>query len=206
MEKVSVINWSNEEVQKIDLNPEIFSQPIREDILHRVVNWQLSKARSGCHKSKQRNEVSGSTRKIYKQKGTGGARHGSIKAPIFVGGGVVFGPVVRSHEYKLNKKLRKLGLKVALSARQQEGVIKFLDKATLNSYKTADFKQMIDKANLQKVLIIDGEFDQNLINASSNMHCVDLLLVDGLNVLSLLKAKNILITLRGLQAINERLS
>ena len=97
-------NWENEEVDKFTLNPKTFGLDIRKDILHRVVHWQLSKARSGCHKTKQRNEVSGSTRKIYKQKGTGQARHGSIKAPIFVGGGTTFGPINHSHEYQLNKK------------------------------------------------------------------------------------------------------
>ena len=109
--QVEVFNWDNQVVAQSTLDSEIFGLPTRRDIISSVIEWQRAKARAGTHSTKTRENVSGSTRKIYKQKGGGRARHGSIKAPIFIGGGITFGPLPRSHEFKLNKKLRKLGLK-----------------------------------------------------------------------------------------------
>src|SRR4051812_21941001 len=117
--KVKVITWDKEVVGEIMLNEAIFGCDERKDILHQVVNWQLARRRLGTHQTKGRSDVQGSTRKIYKQKGTGRARHGGIRAPQFRGGGIVFGPHVRDHGFKLNKKLRALALKIALSTKVQ---------------------------------------------------------------------------------------
>lgn len=205
MNDIIVKNWDNDEVEKFQLNMNIFGLELRKDILHKVVQWQLSKARLGCHKTKQRNEVAGSTRKIYRQKGTGQARHGSIKAPIFVGGGTVFGPVVRSHEYNLNKKVRQLGLKIALSYKYANNSIIVIDSLKLDSYKTAKFKEKINKLGLESALLIDSELDQNLICAAANIPNVDVLPVIGLNVYDILNHKILIISKDALSGIDTRL-
>ncbi|MDF3047863.1 MAG: ribosomal protein [Candidatus Midichloriaceae bacterium] len=204
MVETVIKNWDNKEVSKLKLSEEVFAQDIREDILHRVVQWQLSKARSGTHKTKQRNEVSGSTRKIYRQKGTGQARHGSIKAPIFVGGGTTFGPVVRSHEYSLNKKIRILGLKVALSLKCLENSIIVLDSAKLDSYKTSGLSGKLKGLNASSALIVDVELDQNLVNSSANIPYVDVIPLGGLNVYDILRHQTLLISKEAVDAIEKR--
>ena len=127
--KLTVRNLDNEEIGDIDLAEEVFGLPIRRDILARVVNWQLAKRRAGTHKTKGISEIQGTTKKPYKQKGTGRARQGSLRSPQFRGGAVIFGPVVRSHEFSLQKKVRKLGLKTALSSKQREGKLIVIDAA-----------------------------------------------------------------------------
>lgn len=206
MAEIIIRNWKDDEVGKLQLNSDIFGVSIREDILHRVVQWQLSKARLGCHKVKQRNEVNGSTRKIYRQKGTGQARHGSIKAPIFVGGGTVFGPVVRSHEYSLNKKVRKMGLKIALSAKASTNCILVIDSLKLESHKTCDFKKAINAFNNKSILIVDSIIDKNLNHASANIVGIDTLPVNGLNVYDILKHELLIISESALSDIEKRLA
>jgi large subunit ribosomal protein L4 len=206
MVEAVIKNWEDKEVGKLKLSEEVFAQEVREDILHRVVAWQLSKARSGCHKAKQRNEVSGSTRKIYRQKGTGQARHGSIKAPIFIGGGITFGPVVRSHGYSLNKKVRSLGLKVALSLKCQEKSIIVLDSIKLDSYKTANLQKKLDKLGITSGLIVDSELDQNLVSSSANIPNVDVLPLIGLNVYDILRHQTLVISKDAIDAIEKRLT
>src|ERR1700686_3912325 len=133
--KLTVRNLDNQEVGDIELAEEAFGLPVRRDILARVVNWQLAKRRSGTHKTKGISDISDTTKKPYKQKGTGRARQGSLRSPQFRGGAVIFGPVVRSHEFGLHKKVRKLVLKTALSAKQAEGKLVVLDKAAVDGPK-----------------------------------------------------------------------
>lgn len=199
-------NWENKEVGKVKLSADIFSQENRSDILHRVVQWQLAKRRLGCHQTKERNEVSGSTRKIYRQKGTGQARHGSIKAPIFIGGGITFGPHVRSHGYSLNKKVRTLGLKVALSLKCSEKSIIFLDSVKLDSYKTSGLEEKLKGFGVKSALIIDGELDQNLVSAAGNIVNIDVLPVAGLNVYDILRHQTIIVSKEAVDAIEKRLA
>src|SRR5277367_6482003 len=134
--KLTVRNLDNQEVGDIELADEVFGLPIRRDILARVVNWQLAKRRAGTHKTKGISEIQGTTKKPYKQKGTGRARQGSLRSPQFRGGAVIFGPVVRSHAFGLQKKVRRLALKTALSAKHAEGKLVVLDKAASDAPKT----------------------------------------------------------------------
>ena len=204
--QVVIKNIDNIEVGKIDLNESIFNSPSdRIDILHRVLQWQLSKARSGCHKTKERSEVAGSTRKIYRQKGTGQARHGAITAPIFVGGGIVFGPRVRSHEYKLNKKVKKLGLKVALSLKHSENSIILLDSIKLDEIKSSLLKDKLNKFGAKSVLIVDSLLNNNLIKSSANLKYVNVLPAKGLNVRDILKHDKIMLTKAAVDEIQARL-
>src|SRR3954465_13726350 len=134
--KLTVRNFADEEVGEIELADEVFGLPVRRDILARVVNWQLAKRRAGTHKAKGVSEISGTSKKPYKQKGPGRARQGSLRSPQFRGGAVIFGPVPRSHEFDLQKKVRRLGLKTALSAKQAEGKLVVIDTATVGEPKT----------------------------------------------------------------------
>src|SRR5215475_1395729 len=134
--KLSVTNLDNKQVGEIDLADEVFGLPVRKDILARAVNWQLNKRRRGTHKTKGISEIQGTTKKPYKQKGTGRARQGSLRSPQFRGGARIFGPVVRSHEFSLQKKVRKLGLKTALSSKQREGRLVVIDVAHADEAKT----------------------------------------------------------------------
>src|SRR5579883_1383278 len=144
--KLAIRDLDNQEVGQIDLADEIFGLPVRRDILARMVNWQLAKRRAGTHKTKGISDISGTTKKPYKQKGTGRARQGSLRSPQFRGGAVIFGPVVRSHEFGLQKKVRRLGLKSALSAKQAEGKLVVIDEAQVKDAKTkalgAQFKKL----------------------------------------------------------------
>ena len=204
--ELAVRNFDSKEVGKIVLNPEIFGLEVQTDILYRVIHWQLAKSRGGCHKTKQRAEVAYSTRKIYRQKGTGQARHGSRTAPIFIGGGVVFGPVVRSYEYSLNKKIRKLGLKNALSLKFREESIIVLENAKLETNKTAEFVQKVKSFDARSALIVDSEVGINLRNSSANIHNVNVLPVCGLNVYDILKHQKLIVSLDALKKIEERLA
>lgn len=204
--EVAVKNFDSQEVGKITLDQDIFGLEVQTDILYRVVHWQLAKRRSGCHKTKQRAEVAYSTRKIYRQKGTGQARHGSRKAPVFIGGGIVFGPVVRSHGYSLNKKIRKLGLRNALSLKFREGSIIVLENAKLERAKTAELVQKFKAFDAKSALIVDSEIDINLRNSSANIHNVNVLPVCGLNVYDILKHEKLVVSLDALKKIEERLA
>jgi large subunit ribosomal protein L4 len=199
-----VKNFDNKEVGAVELNDSIFGLEERQDILSRVVNWQLAKRRSGCHKTKQRSEVQGSTRKIYRQKGTGQARHGSIRAPIFRGGGIVFGPLVRSHEYKLNKNVRDLGLKTALSLKLKNNSIIILDHADIKSHKTADLSKQVGNFGEKSMLFIDVTPNDNLKRATANLYKIDVLPVIGINVLDILQHEKLILTVEALKKIEER--
>src|SRR4029077_3401413 len=152
--KLTVRNLDNQEVGDIELAEEVFGLPIRRDILARVVNWQLAKRRSGTHKTKGISEIQGTTKKPYKQKGTGRARAGSLRSPQFRGGATIFGPVVRSHAFGLQKKVRRLALKNALTAKQKDGKLVVLDKASLTGPKTRQLAKQFEALGWKSVLII----------------------------------------------------
>src|SRR5471030_2512841 len=151
--KLTVRNLDNQEVGDIELADAVFGLPVRCDILARVVNWQLAKRRAGTHKAKGVSDISGTSKKPYKQKGTGRARQGSLRSPQFRGGAVIFGPVVRSHAFDLQKKVRRLALKTALSSKQAEGKLIVLDAATLSEGKTKILGDRLAKFGWDSVLI-----------------------------------------------------
>lgn len=204
--KAEVTTLENKKAGTIELSDEVFGLPSRRDILHRVVNWQLAKRRAGTHKVKERGEIRGSTAKIWKQKGTGRARHSTRKVNIFRGGGVAHGPVVRSHEHKLPKKIRVLGLKTALSAKQAAGELLILESAQLESGKTKLLKNKIETMGVKSLLIIDGpEIDRNLQLAARNLPNVQILRSVGANVYDILRVQNLAITKSAVKSLEERL-
>src|ERR1700726_3525566 len=185
--KLAVRNLNNQEVGDIELADEVFGVPIRRDILARVVNWQLAKRRAGTHKTKGISEIQGTTRKPYKQKGTGRARQGSLRSPQFRGGATIFGPVVRSHEFDLPKKVRRLGLKTALSAKHDEGMLVVIDQATLAEPKTKALNAKLKALGWDSVLIIDADgVDEGFARAARNIPKVDVLPQRGANVYDIL--------------------
>jgi large subunit ribosomal protein L4 len=189
-----VRNLDNEEVGDIELAEEVFGLPVRRDILARVVNWQLAKRRAGTHKTKGISEISGTTKKPYKQKGTGRARQGSLRSPQFRGGAVIFGPVVRSHEFDLQKKVRRLGLKTALSAKQAEGKLIVIDAAAVDEPKTKALRARFDALGWESVLIIDGAVNENFARAARNLPKVDVLPEQGANVYDILRRDTLVLT------------
>ena len=206
--QVEVLNWSNQIVETQTLDETVFNVPTRTDIIHRVITWQRAKARAGTHKTKDRQEVSGSTRKIYKQKGTGRARHGAIKAPIFVGGGITFGPHPRSHEFTLNKKIRALGLRSILSTSLRGNKIIFMDSIEIEDSKTSLFTKRLQNLGIQsntKVLMIDTNISDNLKLSSANLYKVNVLPIIGINVMDILKHDKIIITIPAIVQLQNRL-
>jgi len=205
--KLDVIQLDGKAGGSIDLDDAIFGiEEIRADILQRCVVWQLAKRRAGSHKIKTRNEVARTGKKMYKQKGTGGARHGSRKAAQFVGGAKVFGPVVRSHEFDLPKKVRALALKHALSSKAKAGSLVVLETATAKDPKTAALKAQFEKIGLKNALVIAGsEVDKNFGLAARNIPFVDVLPNAGLNVYDVLRRDTLVLTRDAVEAINLRL-
>ena len=204
--KLDVIKLDGKKAGSIDLDEALFGLEPRADILHRVVRWQRAKAQAGTHSTLGRSEVSYSTKKIYRQKGTGGARHGSRKAPIFRKGGVAKGPQPRSHAHDLPKKFRALGLRHALSAKAKAGELVILDMATLAEAKTANLAKMATELGWKRVLIIDGaSVDANFALAARNLDGVDVLPTMGANVYDILKRDTLVITKAGIEALEARL-
>jgi large subunit ribosomal protein L4 len=191
---------------QIELSDAIFGiEEIRADILQRCVVWQLAKRRAGTHKIKTRNEVARTGKKMYKQKGTGGARHGSRKAAQFVGGAKTHGPVVRSHAIDLPKKVRALALRHALSSKAKAGSLIVLDSANLAEPKTAALRQKIDNLGLKNALVIAGpEVDANLKLAARNIPHLDVLPNIGLNVYDVLRHETLVLTRAAVEAIEAR--
>ncbi len=203
--KLDVIKLDGGKAGTVDLGEDIFGLEPRADILHRVVRWQRNNAQAGTHKVKTRSEVSYSTKKIYRQKGTGGARHGARSAPIFRGGGVYKGPVVRSHGHDLTKKFRKLGLKHALSAKMAAGELVIIEDAATDG-KTAALAKMVKNLGWKRVLVIDGaEANANFLKASRNIEGLDILPTIGANVYDILKRDTLVITKAGIEALEARL-
>src|SRR6185312_6112365 len=204
--KLKVHDLDNKEVGDIELADEVFGLPVRSDILARVVNWQLAKRRAGTHKAKGISDISGTTAKPYKQKGTGRARQGSRRSPQFRGGAVIFGPVVRSHEFGLQKKVRRLGLKTALSAKQAEGKLIVIDAATIAEAKTKALRAQFETLGWASVLIIDGAaVDEGFAKAARNLPKVDVLPQQGANVYDILRRDTLVLTREAAQLLEARL-
>lgn len=202
--KLDVIDLSTSIVEEnIEVSDDIFGQEIRLDILHKMVTWQLAKSRCGDHSTKGVAQISGSTRKIYNQKGGGRARHGSNRAPQFRGGAVIFGPHTRSHEFKLNKKFRKLALKVALSLKYGDGGV-LVSKDLKVPAKTSEFQSLLKNLNSKSVLIVDVSVDKKSWVAVHNLKNCRVLPVVGLNVLDVLKAEKVLFTVDAVKGIGDR--
>ena len=206
--KLPVTNLDAGSAGEIELPDAIFGlTEIRGDILQRCVTWQLAKRRAGTHKIKTRNEVARTGKKMYKQKGTGGARHGSRKAAQFVGGAKVFGPINRSHEIDLPKKIRALALRHALSSKAKSGSLMVLDVATVAEPKTAALRARFDALGLKNALVIAGpEVDANLKLAARNIPLVDVLPDAGLNVYDVLRRDTLVLTRAAVEAIAIRFS
>src|SRR5690348_6239375 len=189
----------------VQLSDEIFGLDPRKDIIQRCVQWQLNKRQAGTHKTQGRADVWRTGKKMYKQKGTGSARHGSARVPQFRGGGRAFGPVVRSHATDLPKKVRALGLKHALSSKAKDGGIIVLDKATLKDTKTKALAKQFGKLGLENALIIDGsEIEANFRAAARNIPNIDVLPVQGINVYDILRRKTLVLTKAALDALEAR--
>jgi len=189
----------------VELSEAIFGLDPRHDSLHRVVQWQLNKRQQGTHQAKTRAEVAPTTKKMYRQKGTGGARHGSRKPGLFVGGGKAFGPRFRSHETALNKKVRALGLKHALSTKVKASELIIVDKAELAEAKTKSVKAVFEKLGLVNALIIDGAvLNEGFAKAARNIPNIDVLPIQGINVYDILRRKNLVLTKAAVEALEAR--
>ena len=203
--KLKVIKMDGASAGSVELVDEIFGLDPRVDILHRVVRWQRNKAQAGTHKVKTRSETSYSRKKIYRQKGTGGARHGDRNAPIFRKGGVYKGPTPRSHAHDLPKKVRTLGLKHALSAKAKEGALVVLDKATASG-KTSELAKQVKELGWKRALVIDGvEVNGEFAQAARNIEGLDILPTIGANVYDILKRDTLVLTKAGVEALEARL-
>lgn len=204
--QVPIKTLDNAEAGTAELPDAIFAAAPRADIMARVVHWQLAKRRSGNHKAKGLSEVQGTTKKPYRQKGTGNARQGSLRAPQFRKGGVVHGPVVRSHEYSLNKKVRRLGLISALSQKQAEGKLVVLDAAIAGeAIKTRDLARKVKALGWSSALIVDGAVDPGFLRVSRNLREIDVLPTIGANVYDILRHDVLAITAAGLAGLAARL-
>jgi large subunit ribosomal protein L4 len=203
--KLDVIKLDGGTAGSVELGDEIFGLEPRADILHRVVRWQRNKAQAGTHKVKTRSEVSYSTKKIYRQKGTGGARHGSRKAPIFRKGGIYKGPTPRSHGHDLPKKVRKLGLMHALSAKMKDGSLVIIENIESDG-KTSSLAKQVKNLGWKRALIIDGaEVNENFLRAAANIEGLDVLPSMGANVYDILKRDTLVLTKAGVEALEARL-
>ncbi|MGA7322970.1 MAG: 50S ribosomal protein L4 [Rhodomicrobium sp.] len=203
--KADVMTLDASPAGSIELNDEVFALEPRADILQRMVRYQLSKRQAGTHKAKQRSEVNGPNKKIYKQKGTGRARHGNDKPPQFRGGGRAFGPVPRSHAHDLPKKVRALALKHALSSKAKSNALIVLDKAELEEAKTAKLRGQFEGLGVLNALIIDGaSLQDKFALAARNIPNVDVLPVQGINVYDILRRDKLVLTRAALEALEER--
>ncbi len=204
--KLDVIKLDGGAAGDVELSEDIFGLEPRSDILHRVVRWQRNKSQAGTHKVKTRSEVKYSTKKIYRQKGTGGARHGARSAPIFRGGGIYKGPTPRSHAHDLPKKVRKLGLKHALSAKVATGNLVIIDVAAMDEAKTKILARQVKELGWKRALVIDGaDVNDNFARAAANIEGLDVLPTIGANVLDILKRDTLVITKAGVEALEARL-
>ena len=205
--KINVIDISSKASGTTNLSDAIFGLEPRKDILHRTVVYQLAKKRAGTHKVKNRAEITATTKKMYKQKGTGSARHGSKKVPQFRGGGRAFGPHPRDHSIKLTKKFRKLALRHALSSKLKDGNIVILSEAKLSKPKTSLLVKNLQKLAVDSALFIDAkEFDKIFELATMNIPNIDILPVQGINVYDMLKRDKLFITKAALKEIEGRLN
>ena len=204
--KLDVIKLDGGSAGTVDLDEALFGLEPRADILHRVVRWQRAKAQAGTHSVLGKSDVSYSTKKIYRQKGTGGARHGSRKAPTFRKGGTYKGPVPRSHAHDLTKKFRALGLRHALSAKAGAGQIVVLENAEMAEGKTRQLAQAIKGLGWKRTLVIDGaSVDENFARAARNIEGLDVLPSIGANVYDILRRDTLVLTKAAVEALEARL-
>ena len=204
--KADAIKLDGKKAGSVDLNDAIFGLEPRKDILHRVVRWQRNKAMAGTHDVLGRSEVSFSTKKIYRQKGTGGARHGSRGAPIFRGGGIYKGPTPRSHGHSLTKKFRKLGLRHALSAKAAAGELVIVENVDVKDAKTSALAKQLGDRGWKRALIIDGaEVPADFLQAARKIETVNVLPSQGANVYDILKRDTLVLTKAGVEALEARL-
>lgn len=203
--KADVITLQAKNAGSVELADDVFALEPRQDILHRMVSYQLAKRQAGTHKTKGRSEISLTGKKFVKQKGSGGARHGDRKAPQFRGGGKAFGPVVRSHAIDLPKKVRALALKLALSSKARSSDLIILEDAKMPEAKTKAVKEAFAKLGLSSVLVIDGAVvDQNFAMAARNIRDVDVLPVQGINVYDILRRQKLVLTKAALESLEAR--
>ncbi|KAI3429030.1 uncharacterized protein J3R85_008661 [Psidium guajava] len=204
---IPVTNFLGEDKGMMVLAGDVFDVPIRKDIVHRVVRWQLAKRQQGTHSTKTISEVSGTGRKPWRQKGTGRARHGSRRGPQFRGGATMHGPKPRSHAIKLNKKVRRLGLKIALSARAGEGKLLVFDDMEIPTHKTKNIVNYVEQMeNTKKVLLVDGgPINEKLKLATQNLHYANVLPSIGLNVYSILLHDTLVMSRDAVNRIVDRM-
>ena len=203
--KIDITSFDGAAVGSLDLSDDIFGLEPREDIIARMVRYQLAKRRAGTHAVKNRADIARTGKKMYKQKGTGSARHGSARVPQFRGGGRAFGPVVRSHAHDLPKKVRALALRHALSAKAKDGAIVIWDAANAAEPKTAALKANFAKIGLKNALIIDGaEVQANFALAARNIPQIDVLPVQGINVYDILRREKLVLTKAAIDALEAR--
>lgn len=201
-----VLTLDNKKAGSIDLDEAVFGVPVRSDILARMVNWQRARKQAGTHKTKTIGEISGSTAKPWRQKGTGRARAGSRRATQWRGGQTVFGPVVRDHSHSLNKKVRKLALKTALSSKQADGKLVVLDEAKAGDAKTKTLAAQLNALGWKSALIIGGaELDGQFVRAAKNIPLIDVLPQQGANVYDILRCDMLVLTKDAVNALVERL-
>ncbi|CAK0743301.1 50S ribosomal protein L4 [Azospirillaceae bacterium] len=204
--KAVVRTLDNQEAGEIELDDAVFGVEVRDDLLARVVRWQLAKRRSGCHKTKQIGDISGTTKKPYRQKGTGRARQGSLRSPQFRGGAVIFGPVVRSHEHSLNKKVRKAALRCALASKQAEGKLIVIDSVQVESHKTKALAEKLKSFCIESALVIDGaQVNENFMRAAGNLPLIDVLPEQGANVYDILRRDTLILTRNAVEQLEARL-
>jgi large subunit ribosomal protein L4 len=205
--QVAVTTLDQGDAGTIELSATIFGQAVRADVLHQVVRWQLAKRRQGTHKAKSRGEVNKTTRKMYKQKGTGRARHGAASVPQFRGGGKAFGPTPRDHAIDLPKKVRRLGLRMALSSKLADGKLVILERAALDEPKTKQLATRLDRLGWSSALLIDGpEFDLNFARAAQNLAGLQLMAAGGANVYDILRRDLLVLTKEAVRQLEERLA
>lgn len=206
--QMAIKNLAAEDVGTAELAESVFGVEVREDILHRVVVWQLAKRRAGTHKAKTRAEIARTGAKLYKQKGTGRARHGSRRPNIFRGGGVAHGPLPRSHETDLTKKVRALGLRCALSSKARDGKLLLLDSLVLDAPKTKDLAVKLARLGLTGALFVDGaeQAERNFGLAARNLPLIDVLPVEGANVYDILRRDMLVLTTAAVRRLEERLA
>lgn len=205
MATVDVLNIKGDKVSQTELSDEIFNVPVKSPLLHQVVKAQLAARRSGTACVKNRSDITGSQRKLYRQKGTGRARKGNIKSPLLRGGGVVFGPHPRSYEQKVPKKVRKLALKMALTSKLQDEELKVVDQFELDEIKTKDFVAAVKSLEAPKALIVTTKKDEKLELSSRNVPGIKVIRSEGLNVYDILKHDKLILVEEAVKLIEGRL-
>jgi large subunit ribosomal protein L4 len=204
--KYEIRNFENKKVGEVQLNPVVFSAPLRQDILARMVHWQLAKRRSGTHSTKGISQISGTTKKPWRQKGTGRARQGSLRSPQFRKGAVIFGPHPRDHGYDLPKKVRQLALKTALSVKVASGELLIMEDLNAGTTKTKELVKKFQALGLRSALIIDGaEVNKDFARTAANLPGVDVLPQQGINVYDILRHEHLVLTKAAIENLESRL-